>query len=480
MPDDPGPVESPSRRAEIVPGVTTEDYIGRWVKVLPGGARLVRVMWLRRTTTILESGEIIVRVTPLGWPSAQIIVPTTAQGRGLLTAATSSSGGGSGGSSLSMSGGGSGGGGGGGGGGSGGASAAKSGSNEGEGAAAPSADPAAGAPDPDPLDPAATLSLSGSGVATFVAGGSKRTPGQPAASADPSSAEPEPDPPGPTARPNAVPMTYHVDGRFGGQVVVPADLFDVAWVTNLTQSEIGGAGVTVRGRGLYPKGSLRDFDLVTYLDALDQAVRLHVPESAVGIGALDFEGGLYPWAGRGNSIFSEGLSDAEFERLVHRFFIESLRTAKAARPNVRWSFWGYPHSWESEALIDQIRDIYAEFDALSPGMYITNSGDEPAIRSRAERLGRAVAKVRAQHPLGAQLPTAVYVWHRYSSVDRSKPYLPVSVDDFVAATRTAEPWTDLFVMWMGAGSPGEAEQVTDDLGENGHIRNLVEASRAPE
>ncbi len=78
------------------------------------------------------------------------------------------------------------------------------------------------------------------------------------------------------------------------------------------------------------------------------------------------------------------------------------------------------------------------------------------------------------------MPTAVCVWRPYSSADKNKAYLPVSVIDFVAATRTAEPWTNLFVMWMAAGPLAEAEQLLGDLGENGHIRNLVEAVRAPE
>lgn len=275
----------------------------------------------------------------------------------------------------------------------------------------------------------------------------------------------------------SVPISINVDGRDCALVVVPEGLFDGQWTVNLTTLEIGGGGVTLRGRGRYPRGSLAEFDLAEYLGVLDGAVRMHVPEDATGFAALDYESGLLPWAERTKAIYKEGMTDEAFEHAVHEFFVESLRTAKAARPNVQWSYYGYPHWWESAALSERISDIYAESDAITPSLYIKNSGDTKKIRAHAGHLGTSVAIVQELHSLGEDLPVALYVTYRYSSVDKKKAYHPVTTYDFTVATRAARPWADQFVMWMGASSPAEAELLSDALAEEGRIRELVRASR---
>jgi len=274
-----------------------------------------------------------------------------------------------------------------------------------------------------------------------------------------------------------VPVSINVDGRDCALVVVPEGLFDGQWTVNLTTLEIGGGGVTLRGRGRYPRGSLAEFDLADYLQVLEGAVRMHVPEDATGFAALDYESGLLPWAERTKAIYKEGMTDEAFEHAVHEFFVESLRTAKSARPNVQWSYYGYPHWWESAELSQRIRDIYAECDALTPSLYIMNSGDTKKIRARAGRLATSVAIVKDLHPLGEDLPVALYLWHRYSSVDKDKAYQPVTTYDFTVATRAARPWADQFVMWMGASSPAEAALLSEALAGGGRIRELVRASR---
>ncbi len=486
------------QQVKLAPSAFVNDvYLGRWVTELPNGARMVQLKWLRKSTRTLENGVVETRVTPLARQSLGVTVPSRVGGGTVIVATHTSGGGGGGGGGLSFGGSSSGGGGGGGGG-----TAGFAGDGEQSG----SAEPIGRAPQaPSGLPPSQSIHSStnstsagqGQPSSGVVSTGPTTTAGQ---KDPPSSPGPAPQPPAPQYGPvrggsgptspssksttssptigDSVPFSIHVDGREGAMVVVPEDLFDGQWTVNLTTAEIGGGGITLRGRGRYPTGSLAEFDLADYLEVLDGAVRLHVPEDATGFATLDYESGLLPWAERTREIYKEGMTDEAFEIAVHEFFVESLRTAKAARPNVRWSFYGYPHWWERPALSERIIDIYTESDAITPSHYIRNSGDPESIKAHAERLGKSVAAVQDLHPLGEDLPVALYVSHRYSSVDKhNKAFHSVTTEDFFAATSAAEPFADQFVMWMAASTPAEANLLSEALAEGGRIRELIYTSR---
>ena len=276
-----------------------------------------------------------------------------------------------------------------------------------------------------------------------------------------------------------LPISIEVDGRFQDLVEVPKGLFDGGWTTNLTQSEIGGGTEPgrKRGKGLYPQGSLTDFDLARYLTAVTGAVRTHVPRDETGIATLDFEGGLYPWAEKSRDKYKDKLTDGQFEELSKRFFVRSLRVAKATRPNAKWCYWGYPRTWQSKELIERMADIYAECDALAPSLHIRRSGNTKAIQRDVANMGTRIALIKDIHPHPEELVVAAYLWDKNAATDHQRPRSRATLKDMLTTARAAEAWADQLVIWVGAGTEAEAKQLTESLAPGGHIFTFIETYR---
>lgn len=276
-----------------------------------------------------------------------------------------------------------------------------------------------------------------------------------------------------------LPISIEIDGRYQELVTVPRDLFDGGFTTNLTQNEIGG-GVEKgrkRGTGLYPTGSLANFDLAKYLSAVHGAAQTHVPERATGIATLDFEGGLYPWAEKSKDKYKDDLTDAQFETQSHQFFVRSLRVAKAARPDVKWGYWGYPRPWQGKELIDRMADIYSVCEAIAPSLYIRRSGDAKAIRRDVAEIGKLVALIKDIHPRSEEVVVAAYLWNNNAAGDHQRPRAQATIEDMLLTARSAEAWADKLVIWVGAGTEGEARELTKSLAPGGHIHTFIDHYR---
>jgi Hyaluronidase len=290
---------------------------------------------------------------------------------------------------------------------------------------------------------------------------------------------PGPNKPSPTIARKPLPISIEVDGRFQKLVDVPEGLFE-GWTANLTQSEIGGGVVPGQRRGtvLYPRGSLADHDLSRFLSAIAGAARTHVPANATGVAALDFEDGLYPWAERAKDKYKDKLTDAQFEERSHRFFVRSLRAAKAARPNAKWCYWGYPYLWHNEDLIRRMADIYAECDAIGPSLYIRRSAKPDAIKRDVATIGKRVAFIKSIHPRPKELVVAAYLWDKNAANDHQRPRATASTDDMLTTAWAAEEWADELILWVAAGTEAQAQELNRSLAPGGHIRTFLEKYRS--
>ena len=279
-------------------------------------------------------------------------------------------------------------------------------------------------------------------------------------------------------------LRIHVDGALAHSVQVPRRFQTKQRTINLTQGEIAGGAnnpPTLRGRSIYPKGSMATFDIAGYFQALAMAIAAHMTsphlgDAAVDTISLDYEGGYHVDPTRTDPKYKEGMSDEAYEIHSKYWWLRSLYNSIVgtrvpdSREEMSVGYFAYPKSYDDSNDIEFMYPIYSVATALFPANYITRSGNARLIRNKGHRLGvncSHIQALRADHGLRA-IKTSGFLWDHYSTADWKRPRQKASMVDMVNAARSMY-WCDELVLWLGAGTQYDVDQLNEDFKEGGRL-----------
>lgn len=153
-----------------------------------------------------------------------------------------------------------------------------------------------------------------------------------------------------------------------------------------------------------PNGKV--FDQTKFLKALNSRIP---NKDAVGYAVLD-------WEGQGLEVLTKGKSNPDFNK-VKGEFIKAIKFAKAARPNIKWSFYGIPtrNYWSTnQKWINNnfdLKEVLKLQDFISPSLYVLYLKGE---QKSGLDLNYIKSNVSLALRLGKELNKPVYpfIYHR--------------------------------------------------------------------
>jgi hyaluronoglucosaminidase len=247
--------------------------------------------------------------------------------------------------------------------------------------------------------------------------------------------------------------------------------FDPADYRMKTNSEIftswAGKWPMYDSNGVAINGGLpQNVDLNAHLDQVEYAVKTMIPDpNWTGYGIFDWESWYPSWfftkdlyATRTNYYEVQSIAKVraahptwteqqieaqaivEYESAGKIIFSETLKRAKAVRPNVKWGYYGLPLKYyydnrggvgypiEAKAENDRWDWLWQESTALFPSIYLPYRGD---TKVQFEANGKFIEQIldetkRAASRAGGR-PIYSYIWHHYNNSDYSDfltAYLP--------------------------------------------------------
>lgn len=274
-------------------------------------------------------------------------------------------------------------------------------------------------------------------------------------------------------------VAIEIDGKNQNLLVEPPGFFDSLDVENFLAWEIRlDANGNYTKNTQYPNEPLDEFFANrwdVYRAQLMEAAKIRWPDpEATGYGVLGYENGLTLEARRADPVYKEGLTNSQYEKLARKFFIESIRACREARPNVKWTIWFQPHQTATHDEFNRHIEFYQEVDWLAIPVYshIGHGGSFKHLEKRILLRGERVGWVREVHRLGDQLEAVAFPCGRYQNERKLVP------TEEIAHAMLFTEWANFFCIWQPAGDkPKEAQVYQQCILPGGNVYDAVELYR---